>query len=328
MDVIIQEMIHGEKSGVLFQANPTGLVTEQVIEAGYGPGQGIVDDRTDTDRYLIEGTEIREALIREKERFLTFEEGALKEARVPPELQSVSVLTQSEIEALLTASTILSIHVDVFLDIEFTFRNGELYLLQARPITTLAPKSDTLIFDNSNIAENYPGVSLPLTYSSLSRGYTTNFKNLLRFVGLRNKDWQYLRPHLEALTGYWGGQIYYNLNNWYAVYTLLPFGADAAVKSFNDMVGIRDQSILKVPRRSLMKKMGLTVRLLPRLLSFAFRGGSYHREYSMRFRKLHRALVHGLGGLRFAQPPVRQRHLGHGLFAGAPGPCPRCCKRP
>ncbi len=288
MDVIIQEMINGDKSGVLFQANPTGLVTEQVIEAGYGLGQGIVDDRTDTDRYLIEGVEIREAVIRDKERFLTFEGDSLREAQVPAELRCVSVLTQGEIESLLTASTILSTHVDVFLDLEFTFKRGELFLLQARPITTLAPKRDTIIFDNSNIAENYPGVSLPLTYSSLSRGYSTNFKNLLRFVGLRDKDWQYLQTHLDALTGYWGGQIYYNLNNWYAVYTLLPFGAEGAVKSFNDMVGIKDQGIVKVPARTLLTKLGLLLRILPRSLSFIFRGGSYHRDYTRRFQDLYR----------------------------------------
>lgn len=287
MDVVIQEMINGDKSGVLFQADPMGTITEQVIVAGYGLGQGIVDDETDTDRYIIENYEIKESVIEEKNKFLSYQQDTIVKSSVAPEKRNISVLTQSEIEKLLTASVTLSTYTEHFLDIEFTFRDGVLFILQARPITTVPSKKSIHIFDNSNIAENYPGFSTPLTYSGLSRGYTTNFKNLIRFIGFNEEDSAYLNNQLNQLTGYWGGQIYYNLNNWYAVYTLLPFGAEKAVASFNEMVGINTDSIIKIPERSLARRIKIASRILPKFLSFHFANKIHHDRYKSQFKLLY-----------------------------------------
>lgn len=287
MDIILQEMINGEKSGVLFQADPMGKITEQLIVAGFGLGQGIVDEETDTDRYVIENFEIKENAIQDKTFYLTYEDKKIVKKELPLLQRSISVLSQSEIEKLLTVSVIISTYTEHFMDIEFTFRGSELFILQARPITTLPSKKHIVIFDNSNIAENYPGFSTPLTYTGLARGYATNFKNLIRFVGMEDSDWAHLNNQLDQLVGYWGGQIYYNLNNWYSVYTLLPFGAEKAVQSFNEMVGINSESIIKVPERSLLKKLRILTRILPKFLSFYFKAGGHHRRYKKKFKELH-----------------------------------------
>lgn len=287
MDIVIQEMVNGEKSGVLFQADPLGRIGEQIIVAGYGLGQGIVDEETDTDRYVIEGVEIKESDISEKHTYLAYEHGHIQKNAVPSEKSKISVLSQSEIEKLLTVSVILSTHTEHFLDVEFTFMKNELYVLQARPITTLPSKKQIHIFDNSNIAENYPGFSTPLTYSGLSRGYTTNFKNLIRFVGFNDDDWAYVNNHLNQLVGYWGGQIYYNLNNWYSVYTLLPFGGEKAVASFNEMVGINSESLIKVPHRTSFQKIRILSKILPKFLSFHFNAESHHQRYKAQFKSLY-----------------------------------------
>jgi len=54
-------------------------------------------------------------------------------------------------------------------DIEWAFADNQLYLLQSRPITSLGkvpdPDGNINIWDNSNIAESYGGVTTPLTYS-------------------------------------------------------------------------------------------------------------------------------------------------------------------
>lgn len=287
MDVVIQEMINGEKSGVLFQANPSGKITEQVIVAGWGLGQGIVDEEADTDRFIIEEYEIKESNIQTKNVALTFEEGKLQKTAVPDSRREISVLNQSEIEKLLTASIVISTHTTHFMDIEFTFKNGELYVLQARPITTLPSKKHVHIFDNSNIAENYPGFSSPLTFTGLARGYAKNFKNLIRYIGFKDEDWNHLNNNLDHLVGYWGGQIYYNLNNWYSVYTLLPFGAEKAIASFNEMVGIHSGSLIDIPKRSFAKKLGILSKILPRFFSFFLFEKSYHQKYKKQFKDLY-----------------------------------------
>lgn len=295
MDIVIQEMINGEKSGVLFQADPMGKITEQLIVAGFGLGQGIVDEETDTDRYVIENFEIKENPIQDKRFYLTYQDNKIVKEELPENQRSISVLSQSEIEKLLTISVIISTYTEHFMDIEFTFRGNELFILQARPITTLPSKKHIVIFDNSNIAENYPGFSTPLTYTGLARGYSTNFKNLIRFVGLKDSDWNHLNNQLDQLVGYWGGQIYYNLNNWYSVYTLLPFGAEKAVKSFNEMVGINSESIIKVPERSLLTKLRILFRILPKFLSFYFKAAGHHRRYKEEFKNLYSSYLKSSG---------------------------------
>lgn len=287
MNVVIQEMINGEKSGVLFQANPSGKITEQVIVAGWGLGQGIVDEEADTDRYIIEDYEIKESNIQNKKVALVYEEGNLQKTEVPLNRQEISVLNQSEIEKLLTASVIISTHTTHFMDIEFTFKDGVLFVLQARPITTLPSKKHVHIFDNSNIAENYPGFSSPLTYTGLSRGYSKNFKNLIRYIGFKDEDWAHLNNSLEHLVGYWGGQIYYNLNNWYSVYTLLPFGAEKAIASFNEMVGIHSGSLIDIPKRRFTRKIRILAKILPRFFSFFLFENSYHQKYKKQFKDLY-----------------------------------------
>lgn len=287
MDIVIQEMVDGDKSGVLFQADPLGKIGEQIIVAGYGLGQGIVDEETDTDRYIIEGTEIVTSDISEKHSYLCYDHGHIQKNAVPANKQQISVLSQSEIEKLLTVSVIISTHTEHFMDVEFTFKDSELYILQARPITTIPSKRQIHIFDNSNIAENYPGFSTPLTFTGLARGYSTNFKNLIRFIGFKDEDWSHLNNHISQLVGYWGGQIYYNLNNWYSVYTLLPYGGEKALASFNEMVGINSDSVIKVPERSTFKKLQILSKILPKFLSFHFNAESHHARYKTQFKALY-----------------------------------------
>ena len=38
-------------------------------------------------------------------------------------------------------------------------RDGQIYILQARPVTTLGPADRAVILDNSNIVESYPGIA-------------------------------------------------------------------------------------------------------------------------------------------------------------------------
>lgn len=284
MNIVVQEMINGEKSGVLFQADPTGDISQEIIVAGWGLGQGIVDDITDTDQIIIRNAEIFRKDIKPKKTKLIFDK-TLIEAPVDDEREEV--LTDQDIEQLIQASLLLSQESEHFLDIEFTLKNSRLFILQARPITTLPGRKDTIIFDNSNIAENYPGISTPLTYTGLKRAYSENFKNLVKFLGFPENERLAMENKLENLIGYWGGQIYYNLNNWYAVYTLLPFGVEKATASFNDMVGIKTDSFLEVPKRSFATKLKILAGIAPKFFSYYFFTSSHHQRYKSQFRELY-----------------------------------------
>lgn len=57
MAVIIQGMVASEKAGVLFTANPNGLLNEQVLVVGNGLGDGIVDGIVPVTTYYIKADE-------------------------------------------------------------------------------------------------------------------------------------------------------------------------------------------------------------------------------------------------------------------------------
>ena len=71
-------------------------------------------------------------------------------------------VSQEQLEKLQALAGQVSQLFGPYMDMEFTFANGQFYLLQARPITTLL-EGQWIILDNSNIVESYPGVLLKIS---------------------------------------------------------------------------------------------------------------------------------------------------------------------
>ena len=71
-------------------------------------------------------------------------------------------------------------------DIEWAIEKGRLFLLQSRPITALQGRSDPdgalNLWDNSNIAESYNGVTTPLTFSFARRAYEEVYRQFCRML--------------------------------------------------------------------------------------------------------------------------------------------------
>ncbi|MBR5058511.1 MAG: phosphoenolpyruvate synthase, partial [Clostridiales bacterium] len=57
MNVIVQDMIDADISGVLFTANPQGILNESVITVGRGLGEGVVSSKVDTTSYYYNLTD-------------------------------------------------------------------------------------------------------------------------------------------------------------------------------------------------------------------------------------------------------------------------------
>ncbi|MBO7096097.1 MAG: phosphoenolpyruvate synthase, partial [Lachnospiraceae bacterium] len=57
MNVIIQEMVDADKAGVLFTANPQGLLNESVIAVSRGLGEGVVSGSSETTTYYYNRTD-------------------------------------------------------------------------------------------------------------------------------------------------------------------------------------------------------------------------------------------------------------------------------
>lgn len=83
-------------------------------------------------------------------------------------------------------------------------------------------KSFETIWDKSNIGENYPGVTSPLTYSFIRNAYSRVYANFVRLVGLDKKTVEANKTVFENMIGYVRGEVFYNINNWYELLKLLP----------------------------------------------------------------------------------------------------------
>ncbi len=217
MHVIVQRMIDSEYSGVCFTANPQGLLNEMVIVVGEGTGDNVVEDKVDTTSYYYNTTD--------KVYYYEGEEDYLS-----------SDMVEQIVELSLRMEPILG----TLLDIEFAIVGKEVFILQARNITTLDDKTP-LILDNSNIVESYPGLSLPLTCSFVNIVYSGIFRSISRRVLKNEKELAKYDDVFGNMVGNVNGRIYYKISNWYTIIKFLPMN-HKVIPIWQDMMGVKIRS--------------------------------------------------------------------------------------
>lgn len=271
MGVIVQEMIFGEVSGVMFTADPlSGDRDMVVVNATYGVGEGIVSGALDTDSFAIhkETKQLRTQLA-SKPTMVVFNEalgrGTL-EVAVPAEHHDVACLPDELARALAALGSELEKYYGAPQDIEWTLANGTLYLLQARPITNLkVPQSKLgheIVWDNSNITESYSGVTSPLTFSFASQAYNIVYSQVSAVLGIPADVIKANEQTYRNLLGLVRGRVFYNLKNWYQMTSLLP--------GFNFNKGFMDQ-MMGVKESTDFQKGEKNYAELPKLLKVAYR---------------------------------------------------------
>ncbi len=125
MGVIVQEMFEGEKSGVAFSINPQDE-NQAVIESVRGINKGLVDGDVEPERYLLD---------RYSGKILNKSAPAKKGGPdSPPE---EDILNDGEIAELFNSIKRIEKIFGAPQDVEWTYLDGSLRILQARPITTL-----------------------------------------------------------------------------------------------------------------------------------------------------------------------------------------------
>ncbi len=146
MAVIVQEMIPADVSGIAFSANPvTNSREEVVINAGWGLGESIVSGQTSPDELVLprRGTTFltRKTGVKETALFLDPD----GEVRKRHDYRSDEFCLETRYAVLLRD---LVCRVEELygcpVDVEWALQNGEILLLQARPITTLIPLPEIL----------------------------------------------------------------------------------------------------------------------------------------------------------------------------------------
>ena len=220
MNIIIQEMVNSEYSGILFTSNPQGLLNESVIVVGKGLGNNVVEDKIDTTSYYYSTTDN-----------IYYYEG--KE----------DYLNKNTIEELINLSKQIKDILGEYLDIEFAISKNKIYILQARLITTL-DDTNPLILDNSNIVESYPGLSLPITISFVKSVYSGVFESVSRRVLKNERELRKHKTVFKNMIGSANGRIYYKISNWYTLIKFLPLNKKI-IPIWQEMLGVKNKTYNK-----------------------------------------------------------------------------------
>jgi rifampicin phosphotransferase len=245
--------VQSVSSGVIFTRSPESLLEQCVISAGFGLGEGVVANIVETDTYRIsfDLKEISKERTVKNRRVVRDKRGGTHIEAVPDELKSMQVLTDEQIRQLAGDAVKIEKSFGVPQDIEWAFdESGRLFILQARPIVIRLQKGsvEVRLWDNSNIIEGYPGITLPLTFSFIRKGYETLFRNASLSFLFFKKDIKRDLHIFKNMIGLLQGRVYYNLLNWYRMMSYLP-GFKKYKESWDQMIGITEK--LDFPESSL-----------------------------------------------------------------------------
>lgn len=242
--VIIQEMIDADYSGVMFSANPLGLLNEIVITVGNGLGDNVVSDKVYTTTYYFNRDD--------NQYFYTTGENTPQ-------------LTEQLLSALVEYAIKIRNIYSREMDIEFAIKDNVVYILQARPITTLSGNGKRIL-DNSNIVESYPGRTLPITQDFAREVYYKIFSSLCLHVSGDESLINSISENLKNMVIAVDGGLYYCIENWYALLKLIPF-SKAYTAVWQRMLGIENKTIPDTKfSASVFTKLKIAIRFIQALI--------------------------------------------------------------
>lgn len=221
----IQRMVFGERSFVMFTCDPNSLARDSVLIAGYGIGEGVVQESVPVDHYFVpcKGQPIRQVIADKQTRLsLDRERGwGLRPYIVPEAERRLPCLAEDEIRRLSELGQRIETLFGAPQDVEGCFTDaGELYFLQARPIAIDYARKR--VWTSLNVTESYPGISSPLTYSLARLFYRVIFQDVYRRVGIDQREIHRNYHLFDRMIGYLRGRIYYNLNAFYLLHQQSP----------------------------------------------------------------------------------------------------------
>jgi pyruvate,water dikinase len=139
--VVVQKMINSEISGIMFTVDPNSEMPHIIIEAGYGLGEALVGGKVTPDTYVVDKFHdkiLNKRIAKQTWKLVRGKDGECEKADVPEELRNVQKMTDEQILALGEIGRNIEAHYDRPMDIEWCIEERVMYIVQARPVTTLS----------------------------------------------------------------------------------------------------------------------------------------------------------------------------------------------
>jgi pyruvate,water dikinase len=140
---VVQMMVQSEKAGVVFTVDPLYQDPDIMsIETAYGLGEVVVSGQVTPDTYRVgkKDMNIIDKSVAKQPWMLVKMDGKNKRVEIKEEAQGRQKLSDTEIKDLAKICRKIEEHYSYPQDIEYAFEKDNLYIVQARPITTLADK--------------------------------------------------------------------------------------------------------------------------------------------------------------------------------------------
>ncbi len=139
--VVVQKMVNSESSGVMFSVNPITKDQNQImVEGCFGLGEMLVQGLITPDNFVINKNKL-EILTKEieiKEAKIIYQGGQNKEVQVDKNQQDQPSVSDNQVIELSKLAVLIEQHYQSPQDIEWAIEDGKIYILQSRPVTTLA----------------------------------------------------------------------------------------------------------------------------------------------------------------------------------------------
>lgn len=199
MAALIQPMVAAQTAGVAYSVHPvTGRRTHVMINAIPGLASPLVDGTITPDQYVVdvasdgEPTRIRSRVLAEKSHRLSVSHEGLRTDPLKEGTRHRSSLTDDELFSVARAAKQIERALGQPMDIEWAFDSEHLWLVQARPITSVRPASDLTNDDcewsRTNFKETLPELPSPLSLSFLEQFMDRYILAHYRRLGCRIPD--------------------------------------------------------------------------------------------------------------------------------------------
>jgi pyruvate, water dikinase len=141
--VVVQQLVHSEKAGVMFTSHPITGEPLTIIEGSWGLGEAVVSGSVSPDKYVFDqrGEKVVDTFIANKKvEIIANGDHGTKLVDIPKDRQDTQVLSDAEVAKLAMYGKIAENHYGVPQDVEWGVVGGTIYILQSRPITTIGKK--------------------------------------------------------------------------------------------------------------------------------------------------------------------------------------------
>lgn len=224
MGVIVQRLVPAVAAGVVFTADPLDGSPGVFLEACLGIGEGVVSGKVEPDRYVFsrEGgaLTLADLTLGAKHVRITARGGGctVMEESVPAAEAAAPAVDESTARAIAEFALRAEDMLGAPADVEWAFDGARVWILQARPVTTIsrlearreapfardAAAASEVVWSNVNVGEILPDVVTPMTWSIVYGHVQDIFGGMFDALGVR--------IDARELVGLVGGRAYFNVS--------------------------------------------------------------------------------------------------------------------